>query len=864
MGESTPATPIPDLQLFRDVFHASPIGIAVEDFDGQPLFTNPAFCSFLGFSEEELRNKHCVDFSPLEDAQKDWALFQRLRAGSIDHYQLEKRYFRKDGSLVWGRLSISLFNSRPSPLVLAMVEDITDKKRAEEKLHESEERLRLAVQAGRMFAYSWNAATDVIERSGESAEILGIKNDQAATGAAVSEMVYPDDKQRLETELAKLTVENPTLQITYRITRPDGAVVWLERNSRAHFDDHGKIKRIVGMILDVTERQHAEETLRESETRFRFVADAAPVMIWMSGTDKLCTYFNKPWLDFTGRTSEEEIGNGWVDGVHKDDAHRCFETYTHSFDRRESFEMEYRLQRHDGEYRWILDIGVPRYGRDGSFAGYIGSCIDVTERRRAEEARFRHAAILESSEDAIISKNLAAVITSWNAGAERMFGYTESEAVGQPITILIPPELHEEEDQILDKLRAGGRIEHYETTRATKTGKPIAVSLTISPIKDSTGKVVGFCKLAHDITDRKRAEQALQETNRSLEIQTSALRSQEELLKIFVKNVPAAVAMLDRDMRYVQVSDRWCTDYLPGRAQILGRSHYEIFPDLPERWKEVHRRALQGETLRADEDSWDGRDGTHWARWEVRPWKTREGAVGGILILAEDISRRKQMEEALSGMSRKLIESQEQERARIGRELHDDINQRLAMLAVELEQLQENPSEVSNRVQGVRKEITEISNDVQALSHELHSSKLEYLGVVAGIKSWCKEFSERQRMEVNVENEVFSTLPFEVGLSLFRVIQEALHNAQKHSGVKRIEVQLREDSGEIHLIIRDSGKGFDIDAALQGRGLGLTSMRERVRLVNGTIAIESKPMGGTSIHVRVPLESKNSSQRAAG
>src|SRR5580692_12555373 len=122
----------PDVQLFRDIFNASPIGIAVENLEGQPLFLNPAFCSMLGFSEEELRSKHCVDFSPPEDAKKDWALFQQLRAGSIDHYQLEKRYFRQDGSLLWGRLSISLLNSSASPLVLAMVEDITDKKKAEE------------------------------------------------------------------------------------------------------------------------------------------------------------------------------------------------------------------------------------------------------------------------------------------------------------------------------------------------------------------------------------------------------------------------------------------------------------------------------------------------------------------------------------------------------------------------------------------------------------------------------------------------------------------------------------------------------------------------------------------------------------
>src|SRR5262252_1068259 len=132
MGRSTAPTPKPDTQIFRDVFDASPIGIAVENLDGQPLFVNPAFCSMLGFSAEELCSKHCVDFSPPEDAEKDWALFQQLRAGSIDHYQLEKRYSRRDGSLVWGNLSISLLKGGSSPLVLAMVEDITDKKRAEE------------------------------------------------------------------------------------------------------------------------------------------------------------------------------------------------------------------------------------------------------------------------------------------------------------------------------------------------------------------------------------------------------------------------------------------------------------------------------------------------------------------------------------------------------------------------------------------------------------------------------------------------------------------------------------------------------------------------------------------------------------
>jgi len=534
---------------------------------------------------------------------------------------------------------------------------------------------------------------------------------------------------------------------------------------------------VAGAIRDITERKRAEEALLESEEQFRLVANTAPVMIWMSGTDKLCTYVNTPWLDFTGRSMDAELGNGWTESIHPEDLQQCFDTYSQSFDRQDKFKMEYRLRRHDGEYRWILDNGVPRYAQEGTFAGYIGSCIDVTDSKRAEEARLRHAAIVESSEDAIISKNLDEIIVSWNAGAERIFGYIESEAIGQPITILIPPELQDEENTILERLRAGGRIEHYETTRVTKAGRKVDVSLIISPIKDSTGKLVGFCKLAHEITERKRAEQVLNQTNCALEIQTGVLRSQEELLKIFVKNVPVGVAMFDREMRYLQVSDRWCSDCGLDASQVVGRLHYELVPDLPERWKQAHRRTLEGHTLRAEEDRWDRQDGVAtWIRWETRPWKTPSGTVGGILIFAENITHRKQMEEALSGVTGMLIEAEEKERARIARELHDDINQRLAMLTFGLDQLKVNPSEFESRVQELRKQTIELSMDVEALSHDLHSSKLEYLGVVAGMRSWCAEFGERQLMQIDFRHEVQTSIPSDIGLCLFRVQQEALHN----------------------------------------------------------------------------------------
>jgi signal transduction histidine kinase len=210
--------------------------------------------------------------------------------------------------------------------------------------------------------------------------------------------------------------------------------------------------------------------------------------------------------------------------------------------------------------------------------------------------------------------------------------------------------------------------------------------------------------------------------------------------------------------------------------------------------------------------------GVVWLKSSGRGFFDREQKLVRVVGMVADVTEHKQAEEALADMSRKLIEAQEQERARIGRELHDDINQRLAMLAVELEQLRDDPSEIQSRVQELRKQMTEISDDVQALSHELHSSKLEYLGVVAGIKSWCKEFAERQNIKIDFKSDVSSALPSEIGLSLFRVLQKALHNAVKHSGVRRFDVQLRENSGEVRLAITDSGRGFDVEAAMQGTG----------------------------------------------
>src|SRR5215469_3862700 len=331
------------------------------------------------------------------------------------------------------------------------------------------------------------------------------------------------------------------------------------------------IDRVACILNDITERKLAEARQRESEERFRLMANGAPVMIWMAGADKRPTYFNQTWLDFTGRTLETELRSGLATITHPDDFEQCRNLYHAAFDAREPLRKECRLRRHDGEYRWVLDVGVPRFLADGAFAGYIGSCLDITDRKLAQEA--------------------------------------------------------------------------------------------------------------------------------------------------------------------------------------------------------------------------------------------------------------------LSTVHRRLIQAQEEERARIARELHDDINQRLAMLAVQLDGMKRvlrGPApEVSGQMEAAIVHLGDLGRDIQALAHRLHSAKLELLGLAAAASSFCREFAEREQAHVDFQSEnVPRDLSNEQSLCLYRVLQESLQNAIRHSAARSFQVTLKREADAIELVVRDSGIGFRPDE-VRGRGLGLTSMKER-------------------------------------
>jgi signal transduction histidine kinase len=251
------------------------------------------------------------------------------------------------------------------------------------------------------------------------------------------------------------------------------------------------------------------------------------------------------------------------------------------------------------------------------------------------------------------------------------------------------------------------------------------------------------------------------------------------------------------------------------------------------------------------------KDGSHVPiEVSLSPVETQEGLAVSALI--RDITKRKRTEEALRQLSGRLITAEEEERTRLARELHDDVNQRLALLSVGLERLGQKPpataAGVAKRVGVLLAEMKELSSDVQRMSHRLHPAKLDHLGLVTALKGLCAEYTERRGIRVRFHaDDVSGTLPRDVSLCLYRLVQEALTNVARHSGADEAEVRLVGSADWIRLQISDSGVGFDPASADGQRGLGLISMRERLRLVGGSMTLDSGPSRGTRIEAAVPL-----------
>jgi len=536
---------------------------------------------------------------------------------------------------------------------------------------------------------------------------------------------------------------------------------------------------------------------------------------------------------------------------------------------------EIKNRARDGTYYWVDTTIVPFLNEAGKPRQYLAIRADITERKEAEEAQARLAAIVRSSDDAIIGKTLAGMITSWNRGAEKIFGFTPAEMVGQPLLRLIPPERVGEETDILARVARGESVEHYETVRVCKDGRHIDISVTISPLRDSEGRITGASKIARDITERKHTE--------------ASLREREEQLRLYAEHSPAAIAMFDRDMNYLVASRRWLNDFDLGDEPIIGRNHYAVFPEIPARWKEIHQRCLAGAVEHCDEDRFPRADGSiDWIRWDVVPWRRAGGEIGGILIFTEDITARKQAEEKIRQLNAELeqrvqertveLKAANQELEAFSYSVSHDLRAPLRHITGFVHLLQKEAggrlSETSQRhlsvIAGATQKMGTLIDDLLAFSRVgrtgLNKSEFELAPLVREVVAELQGELRQRQVEWRI-----GPLPGVRGdRALLRlVLLNLLGNAVKFTAPRPaavIEIGAQVNGATV-VFVRDNGVGFDpqytaklfgvfqrlhSQAEFEGTGIGLANVQRIIQRHGGEAWAEGVLDAGATFYFSLP------------
>ena len=631
-------------------------------------------------------------------------------------------------------------------------------------------------------------------------------------------------------------------------------------------------------VRDILQRSAAlEQALRDSEELYRSTFEKAPLGISHLSPEGRWLRVNQHFCNIVGYTQDELLQLTYKHITHPEDlADNIARAEEMLAGRSERFSTRKRYIRKDGSLVWVNLTASCVRDSDRKIKHFISIIDDITERLDADEARFRLASIIESSDDAIISKDLNGVIATWNAGAQRIFGYASEEIIGHNTMMIIPPEFHEEETRILRRLRRGERIDHFETVAVAKNGRRLNVSLTISPVKDSRGKVIGVSAIARDITERKRAEEV------GFKI-ASTLEESEKRLRAAFSQTYSVLLLLSPDGTVLEANRAALEGMGFTREQVIGRKCWEPWwsglPKEVEILKVSVERAAQGEIVR-EECSYRTANGTvRFADRTLAPVRDEKGAVVLIVASGLDITEKKELLDKLEQrvhartqeleqknaelrkLSARLLQTQDEERRRIARELHDSVGQLLAAVSMNIASVSREKAKLSTSAASAVSEnmklIEQVSNEIRTMSHLLHPPLLDEVGLRSALKWYTDGFSERSKINVTADiSEDLGRLPREVELSLFRIVQECLTNIHRHSGSLTALVRLARSRQQVTLEVKDEGKGFP-----QGQygasgseipGVGLRGMRERVRQLGGQLEITSNGKG-TLVSATLPL-----------
>ncbi len=674
---------------FEASFRQAAVGVALVAPDGRWLRVNRKLCDIVGYTEDELMALDYQAITHPDDLAVDLAAAKRMLAHEIDQYSIEKRYLRKNGSVVWVRLSVALVwrDAKPDYFV-SVVEDIHAAKLAATALQRSEQALKDAKRVAGIGSWRRELATDHSEWCEQMNRIFARAADAPpASMQELATLFAPDSWSRISAAIALGASEGVPWELDAEIVRADGRRGWVITRGEPVRDEAGVIVALQGTVQDITDRKQAEAALVASETRFRRLFDQAPMPLGFADSSGAMRAINTTFIRTFGYTREQlPTLDDWYRLAYPDPAYRAdaIARWTAVIaGQRDPDDDEYRVTCANGSER------VVRIHAVSLAEGVLAAFDDITEREQAArtlrdmqsamlvEQQDARIAALNLMEDALAARARAeAAAAALRASEQRLLLAQEGAHVGlwewefasgrmywspefERLYGVAPGSEHSEsewrafvhaEDLPLADSRRKAHLEQgapYEVEFRIRRGDGAERWMFTkgSAQFDENGRAVRLAGINLDVSARKQTE--------------AALRESESRLLLFVEHAPAALAMFDREMRYLAASRRWINDYKLNGAELAGRSHYALFPDMPEHWREIHRRALAGEVVQADEDRYEHEDGSVlWLKWVVRPWLDPDGAIGGIMIFSEDITERVHAAEALRESEARLSEAQ--------------------------------------------------------------------------------------------------------------------------------------------------------------------------------------------------------------
>ncbi len=634
------------IQFIETLIETIPIPVFYKDASGRYTGCNHAFEEMFGKSRDEIMGKNAYDLNPKELADKyvamDRELFERL--GTQVYEWKVKTAYGPEKEVIFYKASFTDSGGKVAGLI-GVILDITERKRFEESLKQSEEQVRLLLNSTAEGIYGIDLQGNCTFANPSCLRMLGYTDLEQLLGRNMHNLIhhsYPDG--------SPMNVENCHIYRAFREGRGmhrDDEVLWRADGASfpAEYWSHpqivkGEVAGAVVTFTDITERKQTEALLAAERQRLANIIEGTNVGTWEWNVQTGETTFNERWAGIIGYTLAELAPisiDTWKRLTHPDDLAAATDLLARHF-RKELpyYSCEIRMRHKNGSWVWVLDRGkVAIWTDDGKPLIAAGTHADITARKQAEEASIRLAAIVESSNDAIIGKTLDGTITNWNQGAERMYGYTASEVLGRHISLLTPPENADDLKKIFARIRAGERVEHLEAVRIRKDGQLIDVSLTISPIKDIQGHIIGVSTIARDITKQKQADAELRKLSRA------------------VQESPATVVITDTqgNIEYVNPKFTQVTGYSPEEAIGQNPRILKSGETTPEEYKVLWDTITSGGEWRGFFHNKKKNGELYWESASISPIKDPNGVITNFIAVKEDITAIKEAQDELAKLS---------------------------------------------------------------------------------------------------------------------------------------------------------------------------------------------------------------------